>query len=94
MPTYTYKCTTTGKAKEFVLPMDHETPTCSDIMDEKECKKAGVDPAQKLQRVYTPINHSWGGARGSTYRPTDSTSATKEKNAKLKKLWDDSYVGD
>jgi len=97
MPTYTYKCPTTGKSKEFVLPMGHvddgNTPTCADIMTEEECKEAGCSPDQKLQRVYTPVNHSWGGVRKSTTRPTDSTSATKEKNEKIKKLYKDSYVG-
>ena len=97
MPIYTYKCPITGKSKEITLSMGHhddgDIPTYSEIMDEEECKKIGVSPDDELQRVYTPINHSWGGVRKSTTRPTDSTSATKEKNEKLKKLYNDSYVG-
>ncbi len=97
MPTYTYKCPVTGKSKDFILDMGHvddgNTPTCSDLMTEEECKEAGCSPDQELQRVYTPVNHSWGGVRKSTQRPTDSTSAEREKNAKLKKLYNDSYVG-
>ncbi len=93
MPTYTYKCPVTEKTKDFTLPMDHDKPTCSDILTEEECKEAGCSPDTELQRVYTPINHTYGMVDGKTQRPTDSTSATKEKNEKLKKLYKDSYVG-
>ena len=99
MPTYIYKCPITKKAAEFILPMSHEFPTYGDlvkgeVMDEKECKKIGVSLDDKLQRVYTPAAISWGGVRGTTEKPTDSSSATKEKNEKLKKLYKDSIVPD
>ena len=93
MPFYIYKCPITDKEKEFNLSMNHETPTYSDLMDDAECKKLGVSPDDKLQRVYTPLAITWGGVRKSTTRPTDTTSATKEKNEKLMKLYNDSYVG-
>lgn len=28
MPAYDYKCQVCGKIKEFILPMNHETPQC------------------------------------------------------------------
>ena len=42
----------------------------------------------KLDRIYTAPGVVWKcGGR------TETTSATKEKNQKLKKLWNDSKVG-
>ena len=97
MPNYTYKCPITEKSKEFSLPMNHmdngETPTYADLMTEEECKELGVSLEDKLQRVYTPVHHTYGMIDGATQRPTDSTSATKEKNEKIMKLYNDSYVG-
>ena len=99
MPTYIYKCPITDKGKEWVLPMSHEYPTYKDLVEaklitEKTCKEIGVSLDDKLQRVYTPAAISWGGVRGSTDAPTESTSATREKNQKLQKLYNDSIVPD
>ena len=99
MPNYIYKCPITEKTAELFLPMGHELPTYEafvkeKVMDEEECKKIGVALDDKLQRVYTAAAISWGGVRGTTDKPTDSTSATKEKNQKLRKLYNDSIVPD
>lgn len=99
MPTYIYKCPITDKGKEWILPMGHDNPTYADLVEaklitEERCKEIGVSLDDKLQRVYTPVGISWGGVRGSTDSPTESSSATKEKNEKLKKLYNDSIVPD
>ena len=80
MQTYDYKCETCGETKEFVLPMKHSVPKC----DKKKC-----DSKKELTRIYSPpaIQFKGGGW-------TETSQQTKEKNKKLKKLWDDSYVGD
>ena len=84
MPTYIYKCPITDKGKEWNLPMGHDFPTYSDLVEaklitEEKCKEIGVSLDDKLQRVYTAAAISWGGVRGSTGRPTESTSENKKK---------------
>ena len=84
MPSYRYKCEECDKVCDFLLPMGHkaEEVVCKD----KEC---GDAQGSKMTRVYTAPGVVWKcGGR------TETTSETKEKHAKLKKLWDDSYVGD
>ena len=86
MPVYTYKCTKCETVKDYNLPMGHHdkkggVPTC----ENKKCKSKGCE----LQRVFVAPGVSWKcGGR------TETTSETKEKNAKLQKLYKDSYVGD
>ena len=84
MPFYTYECPHCSKRKDFDLPMGHDEPKCKDM----GCKEADCPPEDKLSRIYTPIASTW-----KCGRPTDTTSATREKNAKLRKLYNDSYVG-
>ena len=83
MPNYTYKCETCDKVCNLILPMSHKPEEV--VCEDKTCDAQG----SKMQRVYTAPGVVWKcGGR------TETTSETKEKNAKLKKLWDDSYVGD
>jgi putative FmdB family regulatory protein len=53
MPFYDYKCSKCGLTKEFLLSMDHDTPTHQDLNHE------GLDcgHSMKLDRVYhaTPV---------------------------------------
>jgi hypothetical protein len=85
MPQYTYKCPNCNTIKDLTLSMGHENPTCKDL---EECVEADCSKDTKLQRIYKPVADSW-----KCGRPTDSSSATKEKNNKIKKLYNDSYVG-
>ena len=91
MPMYDYKCQKCENKETFTLSMGHDIPTNKDIKHtSKKCK----EDSTPLQRIYTPINSTWGGISGNCERPTDSSSATKEKNEKLKKLYNESLVPD
>jgi putative FmdB family regulatory protein len=80
MPSYDYKCDNCGKTKTFILEMKHDDPLC----DEKECPKD-----KTMYRLYTGINFVLKGGGW-----TETSSKSLEKKKKLKKLWDDSQVGD
>ena len=84
MPMYTYKTPDGKLGGNFDFPMDHEVPTCGELFP--DCPEDLKDvPAQ---RVYNCTFILKGGGW------TEKTSQTIEKKKKLKKLWDDSQVGD
>ena len=86
MPTYTYKCEKCGKSEDLFLEMGHDVPKCAETF--KDCEEESCPKDEELQRVYTAVGIHF---RGQGW--TEKTSATKEKNEKLKKLYNDSYVG-
>ena len=84
MPTYTYACKTCGKEKDFTLPMKHKEPTHKEI----DCEEEWPQTTEPLQRVFIAPGIQFKGAGW-----TETSSQTNEKNQKLKKLWNDSKVG-
>ena len=83
MPSYDYKCKTCGKIKTFFLSMGHHKEGNIPICEEESCPKD-----EEMERQYGSVYFFLKGGGW-----TEKTSATKEKNAKLKKLYNDSYVG-
>jgi len=83
MPTYTYQCTSCGSAKDFIKVIEHQIPTAKEVGCSKNCQEP------KIERVYKPLPIHF---KGSGW--TETTSQNTEKNKTLKKLYNDSKMGD